>query len=138
MADDVRDGAGNVIVRGDRAGNRGMDPQTPLYTTPGSAAPGVTAASSPAVNSGTATTDAPGTLVAATPAVLLAANAARQLLVITNTGANPMQVRFGANPTAVAGHTIAPGATLVLDTKTPTGSVNGFSTTGTTWFATQG
>ncbi len=91
-----------------------------------------------ATNSSVAVTDASGTLAAAGTASPLAANTARQILVITNTGANPMTVRFGSAATATAGHILAPGANITFDDKCPTGSVNLFSTGGTTFFVTSG
>jgi hypothetical protein len=146
MADAVKDGAGNTIIPASAAGNRGMDPQTPLYVRSVSssgadvgASPSTPAAQSAAVNSGTTTTDASGALVAAAAGVqMIAANAGRQLLIVTNTGANAMQIRFGAAPTATVGHTIAAGASFTFDSKCPTAAVFGFSTAGTTWFATTG
>lgn len=93
--------------------------------------------SSPATSS-IATTDTSGTIAAASNVVALPLNAARQLLVISNTGTNPMVLRFGAVASATAGHLIAAGASLVLDAKCPTGSVNLFSTAGTTYTVTTG
>jgi hypothetical protein len=145
MADAVRDGNGNVIIPASAAGNRGMDPQKPFYVQNVDKngadvlpSPGAAASASPAVNTSTVTADASGTLAAATPAQLAAANVARQLAIISNTGANPMTVRFGGTASATVGHPIAAGGTLVLDTKCPTAAINGFSTLGTTWMITTG
>lgn len=144
MADDIRDGTGAIILRGDQAANRGMDPKAPFYTRAVNAAggdvsgSGVAASSSPAQNTSTVTADTSGSTGAATNVVPVAANLARQFAMISNTGANPMLVRFGAAATGTVGHPLAAGATMVLDTKVPTASINLFSTTGTTYTITTG
>lgn len=85
-----------------------------------------------------ATTDTSGAVAAGTNVALLPANVARGLLIISNTGANPMMLRFGSAATATFGHPIAAGASVVLDAKCPTGSVNLFSANGTTAHVTAG
>lgn len=88
--------------------------------------------------SSTLTTDVPGTLAAAGTATPLAANASRQLLIITNTGAEPLGYRFDAAATAAASHIVGAGQTHRYDAKCPTGALNLFSANGTTYFVSAG
>lgn len=86
--------------------------------------------------SSVATTDTSGTLAAGANAQPLAANPARQFLAISNTGGAAMTARFGAAASATVGHPIAAGGTAVFDAKCPTGALNLFSASGTTYTVT--
>jgi hypothetical protein len=114
-----------------------VDGQTRPLMLDGSGALRTTPTPTSAV-SAIATTDTSGAISAATNVTPLPANASRQLLIISNTGTNPMTLRFGAAATATVGHPISAGASVVLDAKCPTGSVNLFSTNGTTFTVTAG
>ncbi|TXN79298.1 hypothetical protein [Methylobacterium sp. WL8] len=86
-----------------------------------------------------ATTDTSGTLVAGVVTSALPENDARQFIEITNTGANPMNYRFDADPTATAGHTIGVGGSRVFQGGScPRGALRLFSEAGTTFFITTG
>ncbi|TXN72395.1 hypothetical protein [Methylobacterium sp. WL6] len=89
-------------------------------------------------NSSTVTADTSGTIAAGANVAAVTGSTSRQLAIISNTGTNPMQVRFGGAATATVGHTIAPGANLVLDAKCPTAAINLFSANGTTYQITTG
>lgn len=89
-------------------------------------------------NVSTVTTDASGAIPAGGTSAPLAANAARQFVEITNTGANPLAYRWGAAATAALGHILGPGQSARYDAKVPVGALNLFSTSGTTFFVTAG
>ncbi|TXN64992.1 hypothetical protein [Methylobacterium sp. WL6] len=89
-------------------------------------------------NSSTVTADTSGTIAAGASVAAVTGSTSRQLAIISNTGTNPMQVRFGGAATAAVGHTIAAGANLVLDAKCPTAAINLFSASGTTYSITTG
>lgn len=114
-----------------------VDGQTRPFMLDGAGALRTAPAPAPAVSSAT-TTDTSGSIAAGTNATPLSANAARQLLIVSNNGTNPMTLRFGQAAAATAGHPISAGASVVLDAKCPTGSVNLFSTNGTTYTITAG
>lgn len=89
-------------------------------------------------NSSTVTADTSGTIAAGANVAAAAGNVGRQIAIISNTGTNPMTVRFGAAATAAVGHIIAPGTNLFFDAKCPTGAINLFSAGGTTYAITTG
>ena len=74
-----------------------------------------------------------GTLAAGVGAQIGGGDATRQIVIISNTGANPMLWLVGGTPTGTFGHPLAPGATVVLDSKVPTAAVNAYSAAGTTY-----
>ncbi len=88
-------------------------------------------------NPSTVTADTSGTLAAGATASI-AANPLRQMLVISNTGPNPLSYRFGGTASALNGHTLSPGDTVPFDTKVPTAAISLFSTGGTSFFVTTG
>lgn len=92
----------------------------------------------PVLSPAVTTSDSTATLTAALNAQLLAANSARQFLEVTNTGANPMTIRFGSAATATAGRSLAPGQTATYSGAVPAGSLQAFSAAGTTAFVTAG
>lgn len=114
-----------------------VDGQTRPFMLDGSGALRATVPPTPSVSS-VATTSTSGSIAAGTNVVALPTNAARGLLIISNNGTNPMTVLFGQAAAATTGHPIAAGASVVLDAKCPTGSVNLFSTNGTTFTVTAG
>ena len=82
--------------------------------------------------SGNATTDT-DVSVLVTDTVLLAANTSRRFLMIVNTGASHIRVRFGQASTTTTGIQIrGSGGALVLDRIVPTGAVNAIGETATT------
>ncbi len=83
-----------------------------------------------------ATTDAPYTIGAGANLPTLAASATRAFLEVTNTGPNPLAIRFGSPASATNGRVIAPGQTATYSGAVPNGALNIFSTAGTTAFVT--
>lgn len=90
-------------------------------------------------SSGVTPSDVSGTLTANAGAQILGADATRQFIAISNTGANSMLYRFSTNgPTSTIGHTLPAGATVIYDAKVPTSAITALSVSGTTYFITAG
>lgn len=89
-------------------------------------------------SAGIATSDGPSTLPPATDILMLVANPGRAFLEVTNTGPNPMSLRFGAAASATQGRILGPGATATYSGAVPTGALHFFSTDGTTAFINVG
>lgn len=93
---------------------------------------------SPSANLAVATMDYLGSATAGQVVPVLPISITRRFLSISNTGSNALTYRFGADPTATAGHGLAPGDTKQFDPPPPQGDLRLFSSDGTTYFVTAG
>jgi hypothetical protein len=92
-----------------------------------------------ATSTGLVLVDYSGAIVAGAAAVTpLAADAGRRLIILSNTGSEPLAYRFKDAATALAGHPLSPGKSIPFSAPCPTDALSLFSTNGTTFLVSAG